>query len=82
VKAIFGRLRRLENAAAPAEREREAVNAILEARKSRLGPDYRPSTLSPHSFDACETIADEILRARLSRPSLLGKLKIRATLTV
>lgn len=38
MKAIFNRLRRLENATAPAERERAAVDAILNRRRTRYVP--------------------------------------------
>jgi hypothetical protein len=50
MKAIFNRLRRLENAVAPAERERAAAEAILEARRRRLEADYEPITFPPDWF--------------------------------
>ena len=64
MKAIINRLRRLENTAAPAERERAAVETILAARRRRLGPSYEPVGLPPESFAGCRTVADRILRAR------------------
>ena len=67
MKAIVSRLRRLENAAAPAERERAAVEAILTARRRRIGADYEPRTFPPNSFAGCRTIADRILRSRKLR---------------
>jgi len=47
MKAIISRLRRLENAAAPAERERAAVETILAARRRRLGASYNPPSFPP-----------------------------------
>ena len=64
MRAIVNRLRRLENASAPAERERAAVEAILEARRRRLGADYVPMTFPPESYAGCRTVADRILRQR------------------
>jgi hypothetical protein len=64
MKAIFTRLHRLENAAAPAERERAAVEAILENRRRRLGSDYEPIEYPPDWFAGCRSTADHILRAR------------------
>jgi len=66
MKAIINRLRRLENANAPAERERAAVEAILEARRRRLGPDYvEPTPFPPERFAGCRTMADRIVRSRM-----------------
>jgi hypothetical protein len=68
MKAIHSRLRRLENAAAPAEREQPAALAILEARRCRLGPDYvEPLRCPPRWFAECRTIAEQINRARKCR---------------
>jgi hypothetical protein len=67
MKAIIRRLRRLENAAAPAERERAAVETILAARRRRLGASYEPPSFPPESFAGCRTVADRILRARQLR---------------
>jgi hypothetical protein len=64
MKAIILRLRRLENAAAPAERERAAVEVILENRRRRLGSDYKPIEYPPDWFAGCRSAADRILRAR------------------
>jgi hypothetical protein len=63
MKAIFNRLRRLENAAAPAERERAAVESILAAMRRRLGASYEPPSFPPESFAGCRTVADRIRRA-------------------
>ncbi len=67
MKAIFNRLRRLENAAAPAERGRAAVEAILGARGARLGADYEPLRFPPGWFAGASSMADRILRARQFR---------------
>jgi hypothetical protein len=64
MKAILKRLRRLETVATPDEKERAAVEAILEARRHRLGSDYEPIAFPRNSFVGCRTIADRILRAR------------------
>jgi hypothetical protein len=64
MKAISNRLRRLENAAAPAERERAAVETIVEARCARLGADYEPLKFPPGWFAGSRSMADHILRAR------------------
>jgi hypothetical protein len=42
MQAIFNRLKRLENAIAPAERERAAAAKIQGAMQRRLGADYQP----------------------------------------
>ena len=63
MKAILNRLRPLENAAAPAERERTAVEAILAAMRRRLGASYEPPSFPPENFAGCRTVADRILRA-------------------
>jgi hypothetical protein len=63
MRAIISRIRRLENAAAPAPRERAAAEAILAARRRRLGADYvEPISFPPESYAGCRTIADHILR--------------------
>jgi hypothetical protein len=64
MRAIINRLRRLESAAAPVERERAAVEAILEARRRRLGADYKPITIPPEVFDGCRGLGERIIRAR------------------
>jgi hypothetical protein len=64
MKAILKRLRRLETVAAPDEKERATVEAILEARRQRLGSNYEPIAFPPNSFAGCRTIADRILHAR------------------
>ena len=64
MRTMLNRIRRLEEVAAPAEREHAAVEAILDARRRRLGADYQPMTFAPGSFDGCTAIADQILRAR------------------
>jgi hypothetical protein len=67
MKAIISRLRRLESAAAPAERERAAIETILAARRRRLGASYETPSFPPESFAGCRTVADRILRARQLR---------------
>ena len=67
MRAIMNRLRRLENATAPVERERAAVEAILAARRRRLGAEYEPLSFPPESFAGCRTVADRILRTRKLR---------------
>ena len=64
MKAIFDRLRRLENAAAPAEREHTAAEAILENRRRRLGANHEPLACPPDWFAGCRSTADRILRTR------------------
>ena len=65
MRAIINRLRRLENAATPADRERATVDAILEARRRRSGVDYvEPIPFPPESFAGCRTSADRIVRTR------------------
>jgi hypothetical protein len=77
MKSIINRLRRLENAAAPAEWGRAAADEILEARRQRLGEDYvEPAPFPPGSFDGCHTMADQIVRARvlsMERQSLIKR---------
>jgi len=75
MKAILNRLRRLENANAPADRELAAVEAILEARRRRLGPDYEPVAFPPGSFDGCRTMAERIVRARMLLMERRGLIK-------
>jgi len=60
MKAIVSRLRRLENAAAPYERERANVEAILENMR-RLGYD-EPPKFPAESYEGCRTCADFMLR--------------------
>ena len=67
MRAIINRLRRLENATAPGEREQAMVEAILAARRRRLGASYEPLTFPPESYAGCRTVADHILRARKLR---------------
>lgn len=51
-------------ASAPAEWEGAALNAILEARRRRLGDDFRLPVYPPGWFDNCRDSAERILRAR------------------
>jgi hypothetical protein len=67
MRAIKNRLRRLENTTAPVGRERAAVEAILPARRRRLGAEYEPLSFPLESYAGCRTIADRILRARKLR---------------
>jgi hypothetical protein len=91
MKALFHRLRRLENTAAPAERElwesnrwgsgrdcvRAAVEAIIEARRRRLGADYvEPIPFPKESYAGCRTSADRINRVR---ELLMARQATRAT---
>ena len=64
MRAIINRLRRLENATAPVERERAAVEAILAARRRRLGASYEPFSFPAESYAGCCTVADRIFRTR------------------
>ena len=67
MRAIIRRLRRLEEAVAPEEQDNLIVQAILEARRRRLGADYEPTTFPPESYAGCRTVADRILRSRWLR---------------
>jgi hypothetical protein len=67
MRAIMNRLCRLENAAAPVKRERAMIEAILAARRRRLGASYEPLSFPPESYAGCCTVADRILRARKLR---------------
>ena len=67
MRAMLNRIRRLENASAPAEAERAAVEAILQARRRRLGADYELHRFPPESYAGCRTMADHILRTRKLR---------------
>jgi hypothetical protein len=65
MRAIFNRLRRLEQAAVPDERAHAAAEAILEARRHRLGADYvEPIPFPPESYAGCRSMADRIIRTR------------------
>jgi hypothetical protein len=64
MKAMLNRIRRLENACVPGGRERAAVEAILAARRRRLGGDHEPIAFPPESYAGCRSIADRILRTR------------------
>jgi hypothetical protein len=78
MKAIINRLRRLENAAAPAERERAAAAMILENMRRRLGSDYEPIKYPPDWFEGCRGDADHILRAhQFSRGQQANEAKSR-----
>jgi len=61
MKANVSRLRQLENAAAPAQRERAAAAAILENMR-RLGYN-EPIRFPPESYEGCRTCADRMLRS-------------------
>jgi hypothetical protein len=61
----LNRLRRLEEAAVTDKRAHAAAEAILEARRRRLGADYvEPIPFSPESYAGCRTSADRIRRTR------------------
>jgi hypothetical protein len=74
-KVIFNRLRRLEDAVAPAERHRAADQEILKARRLRLEADYKPIDFPPGWFTECGSTADHILRARQFRMEHPGATK-------
>jgi hypothetical protein len=57
VKAIFGRLRRLERITTPDRREQAAAEAILENRRRRLGSDYEPIEYPTDWFAGCHGAA-------------------------
>jgi len=73
MRAINNRIRRLENAAAPAQLEQSIAQAIIEARRRRLGADYvEPIPFPPESYAGCRSSADRINRARellMARPA-------------
>ncbi len=64
MKMILRRLRRLEEVAVPDEKEQLMVQAIIEARRRRPGPDYEPITFPAESYEGCRTIGDHLIRAR------------------
>jgi hypothetical protein len=67
MRAIIQRLRRLEKAAAPGKWElinHAIAERIMEARRRRLGPDYKPTSFPPEIYAGCRTIAERIIRAR------------------
>jgi hypothetical protein len=64
MKAIANRLRQLEHAGAPSARETPMVEAILDARRQRLGADYEPVPFPPASYFGCRTQADHIVGRR------------------
>ena len=70
MRAIISRIRRLETAAVPAERERAAVEAINEARRRHLDSNYKPSERTPESVAGSGAgdahIVRAILRARIA----------------
>ena len=63
MKAIIKRLRRLENAAAPATREQADAEMILENMRRHFGSDYEPPEYPPGWFAGCRGTADHVLRA-------------------
>ena len=69
MRAIVNRLRRLEKAAIPLERERSIVEAILESSRRRLEASGQPYHEEPLHVDypGCRTVADHIMRARAAR---------------
>ena len=69
MRAIIHRLRRLETAAIPLERERRIVEAILESRRRRLEASGQPYDEEPLHVDytGCRTPADHITRSRAAR---------------
>lgn len=71
MKAIHHRLRRLETRVHRVHRVEQGpsvADRILERRKRRLGPDYRPSPEFPaECYEGCKTIADRMIRTRQLR---------------
>jgi hypothetical protein len=59
MRAIFNRLHRLENASA-AERKQAAAEAIMEARRQRLGAAYERMVFPEDWFADCRGTADHI----------------------
>jgi hypothetical protein len=59
MKAIFHRLRRLENTAAPAAREQANAEMILENMR-RSGTDYKRPGYPPDWFVRCRGTADHM----------------------
>jgi hypothetical protein len=49
-EGIFSRLRRLENAATPAERGKAAAQAIMAVRRRRLGAGCKPISFPPEIY--------------------------------
>ena len=65
MRNMLNRIRRLEEVKAPYAEEKAAAEAILAARRRRLGPDYlEPIPYPSDWFAGCRSIADEINRAR------------------
>ena len=64
----MNRLRRLENTTAPAGRERAAVEAILAARRRRLGASYEPFSFPAESYAGCYTVDTCSVAAQVSGP--------------
>ena len=59
MREILRRLRRLEDAVAPLERERAAADAILASRRRRLEANGEPfEELPPESYSWCRTSED------------------------
>jgi hypothetical protein len=67
MKEIISRLRRLEIAAAPAEKERAAIEQIEANRRRRMGADYKPIGFPPGTFDGCRTSEERMIRGRMIR---------------
>jgi hypothetical protein len=61
MRAIMNRLRRLEDATAPVEWERAIVEAILTARRRRLGASCEPLSFPIESYAGCSIVAQHLL---------------------
>jgi hypothetical protein len=65
MRAMLNRIRRLEEVAAPYERDRAVAAAIIAARRRRLGADYvELIPFPPESYAGCRNDADRIVRTR------------------
>ena len=66
MKNISERIRRLEDAVTPVEDERARAmfESMLEARRRRLGADYKPPEFPPESYTGCRTLVDFMIRTR------------------
>jgi hypothetical protein len=78
MRSIISRIRRLETAAVPAERERAALAMIEANRRRHMGADHKPlAPFPPGTFDGCRTGEERIIRGRVA----LMKMEQEATRT-
>ena len=64
MKAFMSRLRKLENGAVALAREQAQVEAILAARRRRMGASYEAPSFPAGSFAGCRSQAERIMVAR------------------